>query len=138
MATLPPHYHVGIVVPDVAAARGVRDDVVGTAFLVVVALATTAAVPVVGALLVFSLLVAPAAAARCVTRRPAVAVAVGERGHVVLVLAASHAPAGAALDAPELLDVDVQQFARPLALVALSRVEPEPAQAAHTDPRQDP
>ena len=74
--------------PDLGLARGVRDGAVGTAFLVIVALATTAAVPVVGALLVFSLLVAPAAAARCVTRRPAVAVAVGVAVALITVWAA--------------------------------------------------
>ena len=58
------------VTPEVAAARGVRVHRMETAFLVVVALATTAAVPVVGALLMFSLMVGPSAAARCLTSRP--------------------------------------------------------------------
>ena len=49
-----------------------------------------------------------------------------------------HALAGAALDAPELLDVDVDELARPLALVALGRLKPQPAQPAHPDPGQDP
>ena len=43
------------------------------AFLVVVAAATTMTVPVVGALLIFSLMIGPPAAARCLTSRPAVA-----------------------------------------------------------------
>jgi zinc/manganese transport system permease protein len=46
------------------------------AFLIVVAVATTMAVPVVGALLIFSLLIGPPAAARSFTDRPAVAVVV--------------------------------------------------------------
>jgi zinc/manganese transport system permease protein len=43
------------------------------AALVVVACATTMTVPVVGALLIFSLMIGPPAAARCVTDRPGVA-----------------------------------------------------------------
>jgi zinc/manganese transport system permease protein len=43
---------------------------VDQAFLVVVALATTLTVPVVGALLVFALMIGPAAAARCLTDAP--------------------------------------------------------------------
>jgi zinc/manganese transport system permease protein len=45
------------------------------AFLVVVALVTTMAVPVVGSLLTFSLLIGPPAAARSFTNRPPVAIA---------------------------------------------------------------
>jgi zinc/manganese transport system permease protein len=58
------------VMPDVAAARGVRTRRMEVAFLLVVALTTTMAVPVVGALLIFSLLISPAAAARSFTSRP--------------------------------------------------------------------
>jgi zinc/manganese transport system permease protein len=58
------------VTPEVAAARGVRVHRMEMAFLAVVALATTTAVPVVGALLMFSLMVGPSAAARCLTSRP--------------------------------------------------------------------
>lgn len=64
-------------VPDVAAARRVRPAVIDTVFLLVLALVTTMAVPVVGALLVFTLLISPAAAARCLTRRPPAAIALG-------------------------------------------------------------
>ena len=42
------------------------------------------------------------------------------------------------LDPAELLDVDVDELARPGALVADRRLEPEPAEPAHPDPRQDP
>ena len=62
--------------PDLAEARGVRGDLVDLAFLVVLAALTASAVPVVGSLLVFSLLTGPPAAARAVTARPAVAAVV--------------------------------------------------------------
>jgi hypothetical protein len=52
--------------------------------------------------------------------------------------AAEDALAGAALDASELLDVDVDQLARPLALIALRGLHPQPAQPTHPDPGQDP
>jgi zinc/manganese transport system permease protein len=42
-------------------------------FVLLVALATTMTVPIVGAFLMFSLMVAPAAAARSLTARPAIA-----------------------------------------------------------------
>jgi zinc/manganese transport system permease protein len=59
--------------PDVAEARGINPRVMDLAFLVVVALVTTMAVPVVGSLLIFSLLIGPAGAARSFTNRPPVA-----------------------------------------------------------------
>ena len=65
------------VLPEVAESRGVGPAATEVAFLLVLALVTTVAVPVVGALLVFSLLVAPAATARCLTDRPGRAVALG-------------------------------------------------------------
>jgi zinc/manganese transport system permease protein len=58
------------VMPDVAEARGVHGGRMEVAFLLVVALTTTMAVPVVGALLIFSLLISPAAAARSFTSNP--------------------------------------------------------------------
>lgn len=61
------------VLPDAAEVSGIRG--MELAFLVVVALATTMAVPVVGALLIFSLLVSPAAAAGSFTNRPSTAMA---------------------------------------------------------------
>ncbi|HLJ99238.1 MAG TPA: metal ABC transporter permease [Streptosporangiaceae bacterium] len=61
--------------PEVAAARGLSPDRVELAFLVAMALATTMTVPVVGALLIFSLMIGPAAAARAITAIPALAVA---------------------------------------------------------------
>jgi hypothetical protein len=51
---------------------------------------------------------------------------------------ASDALASAASDAAELLDVDMDQLARPLALVALDGFQAETAELAHPDPLQDP
>ncbi len=61
------------IVPDIAAARGLRPQRIELAFLVVVALATTMTVPVVGALLMYSLMMGPPAAARSFTSRPGLA-----------------------------------------------------------------
>jgi zinc/manganese transport system permease protein len=61
------------VMPEVGEARGVRASRMEAAFLVVIALATSMAVPVVGALLIFSLMIGPPAAARSVTSRPLLA-----------------------------------------------------------------
>jgi zinc/manganese transport system permease protein len=71
------------IVPEVAEARGVRSRRIETCFLVVVALATAMTVPVVGALLIFSLMIGPPAAARSLTSRPGPAMALS----VVLALA---------------------------------------------------
>ena len=62
------------VMPDVAEARGVGSGRMEVMFLLVVALTTTMAVPVVGALLIFSLLISPAAAARSFTNKPFTAI----------------------------------------------------------------
>jgi zinc/manganese transport system permease protein len=62
------------IIPDVAEAKGVRSYRMEMAFLVLLALATAMTVPVVGALLIFSLMVGPPAAARYVSARPPVAV----------------------------------------------------------------
>jgi zinc/manganese transport system permease protein len=56
--------------PDVASARGVAAGVLSTTFLVVLAIAVAAASQITGALLVFALLVVPAAAAQALTARP--------------------------------------------------------------------
>ncbi len=58
------------VMPDVAESRGIKGHRMELAFLLVVALVTTMAVPVVGTLLIFSLLISPAAAARSFTNTP--------------------------------------------------------------------
>jgi zinc/manganese transport system permease protein len=70
------------VVPEIAAARGLRTHRTDMVFLVVLACATTMTVPVVGALLIFSLMIGPPAAARCFTARPGAALA----GSVVIAL----------------------------------------------------
>jgi len=69
--------------PDVAEARGISPLRVELLFLALVALATTTAVPVVGALLMFSLMIGPPAAARVLTKHPAPAMTLA----VVLALA---------------------------------------------------
>ena len=61
---------------DVAAARGVPVYLLSLGYLVLLALEVAVAVQVVGVLLIFSLLVTPAAIAQYVTTRPAVAVLV--------------------------------------------------------------
>jgi zinc/manganese transport system permease protein len=58
---------------DLAAARGISGRRMELWFLMVLAFATSMALPVVGALLVFSLMVGPAAAARALTDRPVAA-----------------------------------------------------------------
>jgi len=62
--------------PDVAAARGVPVRTLGFVYLVLLALVVAVAVQVVGVLLIFALLVTPAAIAQYVTTRPLVAAAV--------------------------------------------------------------
>jgi zinc/manganese transport system permease protein len=62
------------VLPDIGEAKGIRGYWMEMAFLVVVALATAMTVPVVGALLIFSLMIGPPAAARSFTNRPPVAI----------------------------------------------------------------
>jgi zinc/manganese transport system permease protein len=61
------------ITPEIAEARGIRSRRIEICFLLVVALATTMTVPVVGALLIFSLMIGPPAAARSVTSRPLLA-----------------------------------------------------------------
>jgi len=63
------------VLPEVAEARGVSARGMELGFLLVMALATSMTVPVVGALLMFSLMIGPSAAARSLTARPVLAMA---------------------------------------------------------------
>jgi zinc/manganese transport system permease protein len=60
--------------PDVASARGIPSRALGVLFLVVLGLAVAEAAQITGSLLVFALLVVPAAAAQRVTARPVVGV----------------------------------------------------------------
>lgn len=61
--------------PDLAAAQKLDNGVLEILFLGIIALATATALPVVGALLVFSLMAGPPAAARAFTARPVAALA---------------------------------------------------------------
>ncbi|MGH9071234.1 MAG: metal ABC transporter permease [Acidimicrobiales bacterium] len=63
------------ITPEVASARGIRCQGMEVCLLLVIALTTAAAVPVVGTLLTFSLLISPPAAARSFTSRPGLAMA---------------------------------------------------------------
>jgi zinc/manganese transport system permease protein len=58
------------VLPEIGEAKGIRSRAIQTGFLLVVALATAMTVPVTGALLIFSLMTGPPAAARSITSRP--------------------------------------------------------------------
>jgi zinc/manganese transport system permease protein len=60
--------------PDVAAARRINLLVLDISFLTIVALTTTFTVPVVGTLLVFSLMIGAPASARTLTNRPGVTI----------------------------------------------------------------
>jgi len=61
------------VAPEVAEARGISTQRVEILFLLIVALATAMTIPVVGTLLIFSLMIGPPAAARSLTSRPLIA-----------------------------------------------------------------
>lgn len=63
--------------PKVAEAKGVAVRPLGIAFMVLLALAVTMAIQVVGTLLLFALVVTPSATALAVTARPAFVVALG-------------------------------------------------------------
>src|SRR5712691_2001 len=76
------------VVPEIAEAKGVRSHRMEICFLLVVALATTMTVPVVGALLIFSLMIGPPAAARSFTDRPGLAMLLSVAIALVIVWAA--------------------------------------------------
>jgi zinc/manganese transport system permease protein len=60
--------------PEVADSRGVSTRRMELCFLMVMALATSMTVPVVGALLMFALMIGPGAAARSFTKRPGYAI----------------------------------------------------------------
>lgn len=75
LATLYRPLLVSSVVPEAGQARGISLLGLELGFLLVVALATTMTVPVVGTALIFSLMIGPPAAARAFTARPHVAIA---------------------------------------------------------------
>jgi zinc/manganese transport system permease protein len=81
------------VMPALSESRGVRAARVETLFLLVLALATSMALPVVGALLIFSLMIGPPAAARSFTDRPVLAIGLSSAialGTVWAAIAASY------------------------------------------------
>ncbi|MGA2123533.1 MAG: metal ABC transporter permease [Acidimicrobiales bacterium] len=63
------------IAPEIAAARGLKPQRLELIFLVILACATTMTVPVVGALLIFTLMIGPPAAARSFSDRSLVAMA---------------------------------------------------------------
>ncbi len=76
------------VLPDLGQARGIAPFTIELGFLLVVALATTMTVPVVGTALIFSLMIGPPAAARAFTARPHRAIALSITIALVVVWAA--------------------------------------------------
>jgi zinc/manganese transport system permease protein len=76
------------VLPDAGEARGISAFGMEMSFLVVLALATTMTVPVVGTLLIFSLMIGAPAAARSFTDRPAAAIALSVMIALLIVWAA--------------------------------------------------
>lgn len=61
---------------DVAQAKGISVPAIHLIFMLLIALATAISVQVVGVLLIFALMVTPAAAAQCVARRPGQGIAI--------------------------------------------------------------
>jgi zinc/manganese transport system permease protein len=76
------------VMAELGEAQGVRSHRIEMCFLAVIALATSMALPVVGALLIFSLMIGPPAAARSFTDNPYLAIALSVAIALVTVWAA--------------------------------------------------
>ncbi|MGO9899708.1 MAG: metal ABC transporter permease [Solirubrobacteraceae bacterium] len=76
------------VLPEAGQVQGINPLRVELGFLVVVALATTMTVPVVGTALIFSLMIGPPAAARSLTARPHLAIALSVAIALMVVWAA--------------------------------------------------
>lgn len=93
--------------PAVAAARGVPVRLLSAAFLVLLGIATAGTSQVTGSLLVFALLVAPAAAASRLTARPAVGAALS----VLIAVAVSWLGEGIAFFSPYPIGFWVTSFA---------------------------
>lgn len=79
---------LGTLSPDLLAAAGLSPGRLDFVFLVILALASSAALPVVGALLIFSLMVGPASAARMLTDRPIKAMLISVAFSLVTIWAA--------------------------------------------------
>ncbi|WP_411129988.1 metal ABC transporter permease [Streptomyces sp. x-19] len=101
--------------PQVAAARGVPVRALSVAFLVLLGAATAEASQITGTLLVFALMVIPAATAQTLTARPAASLAVA----VALALAATWSGLTAAYYSPYPLGFFVTTFAFAGYLLAL-------------------
>jgi len=78
---------ISSILPEVAEARGISAFRMELAFLAVLALATTMTVPVVGMLLIFSLMIGAPATARSLTDRPPVAMGLSVAVALVIVWA---------------------------------------------------
>jgi zinc/manganese transport system permease protein len=76
------------ILPEIGEAKGLSAHRIEICFLLVVAVATAMTVPVVGALLIFSLMIGPPAAARSFTDRPLVALVLSVAFALVTVWAA--------------------------------------------------
>jgi zinc/manganese transport system permease protein len=76
------------VLPEVARARGIGDFAIELGFLIVVALTAAMTIPVVGTLLVFTVMIGAPAAARSIVSRPAHAIALSVAIALVTVWAA--------------------------------------------------
>jgi zinc/manganese transport system permease protein len=100
--------------PNVARARGVPVRLVGALFLVVLGVAAAGTSQVTGSLLVFALLVAPAATAARLTARPAAGVVLS----VVIAVAVTWAGEGIAFFSPYPIGFWVTTFAFGLFLLA--------------------
>ena len=93
--------------PDVAAARGVPVSSLGVAFLLLLGFAAAEASQITGALLVFALLVVPAATAQRITPRPALSIGLS----VAIAVAVTWAGLAAAYYSPYPIGFFVTTFA---------------------------
>jgi len=71
--------------PEMAAARGLRVRALSIAFLLLLGLTVAAASQITGVMLVFAVLVAPAASAQCLSARPAASMAIGIASALLIV-----------------------------------------------------
>jgi zinc/manganese transport system permease protein len=100
--------------PDAAVANGVPIRLVAALFLLVLAVAAAGASQITGSLLVFALLVAPAAAAFHLTARPAMGIAIS----VLIAVAVTWAGIGCAFYSPYPIGFWVSSFAFGIYLLA--------------------
>lgn len=126
--------------PEVAQARGVPLRLLSVAFLLLLAVATAEAVLVIGVLLVFALLVAPAAIAHHLARRPltAIALSIGlgivfTWGGLILAFAGTgrHLPAGFYISALSALSYFAVVLVQRLRFPSRHRDLPHPSRECH-------